>query len=209
MERVIFTDMNLVREEAEDSRNVVSGYAMQWNDEADLGYVRETFEPGSFKGRMDSTVMLIGHDRGIPLASVNGETLSLREDKKGLLFRASLSEDSQRAIEVLVAVERGDLTDVSIGFSMYPKGEYTIQEGDKEKSVLYKILRVASLNEVSFVYRGAYPKAKINRSEVNKDSVIQVHVQDYLSECRAEEMRVKSLNARIKIHSAKLNLFKG
>ena len=181
---------------------------MQWDDVANLGYYRETFQRGAFKDRADETVMLIGHDKGIPLASIYGETLSLREDKIGLKFQANLSEDSQRAQEVLIAVERKDLTDVSIGFSMRgeKQSEYTIIEEDDY--IMYKIIRVASLNEVSFVYKGAYPKAKIDRAEVDQDSVIKVHVEDYLSELRAEESRKNSIQARIRMFSAKLNYSK-
>lgn len=206
MERVLFSGVEFKREskEGSDSRNIVTGYAMRWDDEADLGWFRETFEKGAFKGRMDDTVFLIGHDRGIPLASVNGDTLSLREDEKGLYFRVELSEESQRANEVLIAIERNDLTDVSVGFSLSPDGEYKITE-DKEKSTLYTILRVASLNEISFVYRGAYPKAKIARAEQlyqdygdTEKSVLLDQLEKSRSAIRATELRMRNHSARLR-----------
>ena len=197
MDRMLITgvEFNIQRadEDSDDSRNIVEGYAMRWDDEADLGYIREKFMKGAFKGRMDSTVMLIGHDRGIPLASINGETLELREDEKGLLFRAQLNKDSQRANEVILAIERKDLTDVSVGFSMRPGGEHSWVEADKKNPTpLYKIHKVGALNEVSFVYKGAYPKAKIKRDAESKNSVIKDHYLEY----RARQRRRKLLLRR-------------
>jgi len=59
--------------------------------------------------------LLLAHDTGIPLASQRNSSLSLGADRIGLHFEATLP-NSDRGREVHAAVQRQDLSGVSIGF---------------------------------------------------------------------------------------------
>lgn len=59
-------------------------------------------------------VMLVDHE-GMPLARTTSGTLELRTDKRGLLVEADLP-DTSLGRDVKVLMERGDLSQMSIGF---------------------------------------------------------------------------------------------
>lgn len=150
-------------------KNLVYGYALRWDDYADLGYLREKFERGAFPEEVrENTKQLIAHQPGIPLGNVAASTLGFKEDKKGLYFENKLNEDSVRAQEIILAVQRGDLTDVSIGFSL-SGGKWRIERDDNEdederEPDTFIVERVGLLRELSYVDMGAYPSAKIGGS---------------------------------------------
>lgn len=162
---------NLERGKEEKNKNTVYGFGLRWDEIIDLYWFRETFEKGAFpEETRTETKSLIAHQPGIPLANVRAETMEVSESKEGLEFAATLSENSHRANDVLDAIERGDLTDVSIGFSLEggkwrweidDREEDGLDEDEEKESDLLVVERVGLLREISFVDMGAYSSAKI------------------------------------------------
>ena len=173
-------DPKLTRVKEEDKDNIVMGYGLTWKEVISLGYVEEKFEKGAFpEETRTQTKMVIAHQPGIPLANVAAKTMELKEDDEGLKFDVSLSKNSQRAMDVLDAVDRGDLTDVSIGFSLRPNGKYRVEKNeDEEKLDRIIIEKVGLLREISFVDMGAYTTAKVKGSRTNTVAAYRYHAPD-------------------------------
>lgn len=170
-------DLSLRAKEDNKEDMTVYGYALKWNEIIDFGWMEETIEKGAFPEKVrKETKMLIGHQHTIPLANTKSGTLRIKEDKKGLYFEADLSKNSQRALEVLNAIERGDLTDVSVCFFMtggkhrVEKEEEINDDGKVQRTRRLVIERVGLLREISFVDMGQYATAKIQGSRQESDS---------------------------------------
>ena len=160
-----------LREQAEDAaadgntEAVINGYAVQWDEEIDLYWFAETIRKGAFPAETREQVKLIeGHWGGVPYATVDNETMSMKEDDTGLAFEAVLDLRQQRALDIALAADRGDLTDVSIGFTLRG-GSYAWKDAENDTELdLLQILEVGELFELSMVYRGAYSLAKIGET---------------------------------------------
>lgn len=100
----------------------ITGYASVTNEpytvEDWLGEYTEMIEAGAFKKTLkeqDDVRLLFNHD-GIPLARTKSGTLTLSEDDTGLKVDASLDRRMGVSNDVFVAIERGDLDEMSFAF---------------------------------------------------------------------------------------------
>lgn len=85
-----------------------------------MGKYDETISAGAFKKTLeekDDVRLLFNHD-GIPVARSKSGTMSLEEDKKGLKVNATLDTRSGLANDLVVALERGDLDEMSFAFKV-------------------------------------------------------------------------------------------
>lgn len=83
-----------------------------------LGEYTEVIEPGAFAKTLaekDDVRLLFNHD-GIPLARTVSGTLDLSEDAAGLLTKATLDSRMSVANDVVIAMSRGDLSEMSFAF---------------------------------------------------------------------------------------------
>jgi HK97 family phage prohead protease len=85
---------------------------------------------------------LFGHD-GLPLARTRSGTMTLRDTKKALTFTATV-DTRQKLANDLIAIERGDVSQMSVGF---------VVEDDEwnESSTKRSISRFHDLLDVSAV----------------------------------------------------------
>lgn len=94
------------------------GYASTFDETYDMGWYSEVVRSGAFTKTLSEAPdvqLLINHD-GLPLARTTSGTLTLSEDDHGLLSSASLDTRDDRVRNLLVAVERGDVTEMSFAF---------------------------------------------------------------------------------------------
>jgi HK97 family phage prohead protease len=127
------------------------GYAAPFDSETDLGPYRETIERGAFGKTLADGAdvrMLVNHE-GIPLARTRSRTLKLREDKRGLLVEAKLDPNNPRAQELMSAMRRKDLDQMSFAFR-------AIQEIKPEDNDGLRVLKEVELFDVSPVTYPAY-----------------------------------------------------
>jgi HK97 family phage prohead protease len=86
----------------------------------------EVVRPGAFTQTLAAqpdVPFLVGHnDAGIPLARTRAGTMQLSQDTRGLHVLATMDGRSSQARDLAVAVERGDLDEMSIGFVTMPDG---------------------------------------------------------------------------------------
>lgn len=119
------------------------------------GEFEETMLPGvasDLIGRSD-TRFLFNHG-GLPLARSTSGTLTLTDTPKALTFTAELDTRQSVANDLLIAIERGDVTQMSVGMVV---GADTWSANDTKRS----ISRLSDLLDVSGVTYPASPSTDI------------------------------------------------
>ncbi|GAA2681759.1 HK97 family phage prohead protease [Actinoplanes palleronii] len=130
-----------------------------------LGEYDETIEPGAFKKTLaekDDVRLLLNHD-GLPLARTSSGTMTLSEDGQGLHVVAELDRRSSLVNDVAVAMERGDLTEMSFAFSA------TRQEWNEDYTE--RFIREVKLFDVSVVTYPANPATTVKLRGADLDEL--------------------------------------
>jgi len=131
---------------------VVEGYAAVFNSVTDLGPFKERIAPGAFSDVLgDDVRFLINHD-GVPLARTSNGTMQLKEDDKGLYYRAVLS-NTQAGRDLYEMIKRGDINQSSFAF--------TIKEESVDSDNVRVIDKVGRLIDTSAVTYPAYQAASV------------------------------------------------
>jgi HK97 family phage prohead protease len=142
---------------ADETGVKVDGYAAVFGEETMIGdWFREKIERGAFTDAIgrDDVVFLINH-AGLPLARTRSGTLKLYEDDKGLRIETELDPDDPDVKSITGKMRRGDLDKMS--FAFWPE----VQEWDESGDVPLRIIRKASLYDVSIVTTPAYEGTEI------------------------------------------------
>lgn len=150
----------------EDGKSSLEGYAARfdkWSE--DLGGFKEKIARGAFKKALkDSDVRaLFNHNADYVLGRSTAGTLALKEDKKGLLM-VNDPPSTQWARDLMVSVDRGDISQMSFGFTV-DKDEW---KEDKEGRVTRTIHEVGRLLDVSVVSFPAYPDTSVALRSLEK-----------------------------------------
>ena len=130
----------------------LGGHAAVFDEWTDIGGMfLERIAPGAFEGRLgDDVPFLVNHD-GIPLARTSAGTMDLALDERGLVMSARISGKSPLAQDVLVAIERGDLSKMSFAFTVAK------EEWDETGEIPRRsILQIGRLYDVAVVTDPAY-----------------------------------------------------
>jgi len=135
----------------------LTGYASTFNDPYDMGWYRETVDPGAFTrtlGQNPDVRLLVNHD-GLPLARTTSGTLTLDTDRKGLRAVANLDPSDPDVAALVPKMRRGDLNQMSFGFRT--------NEDDWSKDMTQRTLRALDLHngDVSVVTYPANPNAAV------------------------------------------------
>lgn len=107
---------------------------------------RERIKQGALKPEANVSLWWM-HDSKSPLANTRSGTLTISEDAKGIAFEADLG-NSPRAAEIRDLVQRGVVSEMSIGFTV---------EADAWDGASSRTVTKARLHEVSLVENAAYP----------------------------------------------------
>ena len=142
----------------DDGSMKIGGYAATFNSEATGLNFREVIAPGAFTRALasgDPVFLLVNHDmEGIPLASTQSGTLSLRQDSTGLYMEATLDPVNPKAQELSSAVRRGDMDKMSFAFTVSPEGQI-------KDAGLRTLTDIERLYEVSVVTLPAYDSTSV------------------------------------------------
>lgn len=157
VERRVFTvdGMKIERRDKEPSRIV--GHASVFNREANIGgWFIESVAPGAFRRAIveDDVRALFNHDPNIVLGRNRAGTLKLSEDDIGLAIDIT-PPDTQVARDLMVSIERGDVSQMSIGFRALK------QEWDETGDILKRKLIEAQLFDVSPVTFPAFTETDV------------------------------------------------
>ena len=128
-----------------------------------LGSFQETMKPGVVSqliGSCDCRFLLNHSSEFIPLARTTSRTLVLSDGPDALRFSATLDPRQTLANDLAVAIERGDISAMSIGFQV-AEDEWN---DDYSKRI---ITRFAALHDVSAVTYPASPTTSIGLTNGN------------------------------------------
>jgi HK97 family phage prohead protease len=104
--------------DAPDGKLQLSGYASIFDRPYDVGWYQETIKRGAFSKTLSdgAQVHLLLNHGGLPLASTQNGSLSLREDGVGLKVEASLDPDDPDSQTVIRKVRSGLMNEMSFAF---------------------------------------------------------------------------------------------
>ena len=162
---VRFLQMEVRAEENKEKGAVITGYPIVFNQETDLGGIREVIEPEAVEDRtiLRDVALLVGHDFGmIPLAhsrrNNENSTMQLEPDEHGVRMRAVLDvANNPKAAEVYSAVKRGDISGMSFAFIVNKEA----WEDVDSDSPLRRIQGFSRIFECSIVAFPAYPGTSV------------------------------------------------
>ena len=138
-----------------DGPPVFRGHAAVFDMESqDLGGFRETIARGAFRkaiGEAQDTVALFNHDPNLVLGRTTNNTLTLREDPRGLHAEFE-APDTSFARDIRELVRRGDVSQMSFAFTVAKDDWQERSDG----SIVRRVLEVDRLHDVSLVTSPAY-----------------------------------------------------
>lgn len=124
-----------------------TGYAAVFDSPSEPLPFTEYIREGAFKRSLKSRneiKLFMNHNTDVVLGSTRAGTLRLTEDSRGLLAQADLP-DTSAGRDLSVLMKRGDVSSMSFGFSVPPKGDKWSQDGSTRE------LHQIRLHEVSIV----------------------------------------------------------
>ena len=124
-----------------------SGYAAVFNKPSvGLPWI-ETIKPGAFRDSLKSRAtikMFLNHDSTKVLGSTRSKTLRLSEDTHGLRVEADLPATTD-GTNLAVLMRRGDVNEMSFGFSTMPKGDVWADDGSTRDLLKVKLYEVSAV----------------------------------------------------------------
>ena len=161
--RAFFDNQFEIREKSNGMN--FTGYAAVFNSPSEPLPFIETIAPGAFKRSLDSrneVKMFVNHNSDQVLASRRAGTLSLSEDSRGLLAEATLP-DTTYARDLVVLMNRGDVSSMSFGFTVPANGDSW--DGNNQRT-----LNEVRLHEVSVVT--GFPAYEATTAQVRSIDVL-------------------------------------
>lgn len=186
----------VVEVRAEGETPHVSGYAALFNTETVIGsWFREQIAPGAFTRAVkdDDVRALFNHDPNYVLGRTTNDTLTLKEDKRGLFYDVTLNTDDPSAMSVRAKIQRGDVSGSSFGFTV-EADEWDESEVKAGKLPLRTITR-ASLYDVSPVTYPAYPTTTVSARSKAEAAREAAQVQSVVESLAALEAQVAERRA--------------
>lgn len=150
----------------QDGRPKFEGYAAVFNRwSEDLGGFKERIKPGAFQKALKNSDVraLFNHDQNYVLGRSTAGTLKISEDTKGLLMKNDPPE-TQWARDLMVSVNRGDISQMSFGFTV-AQDEW---KEDKDGYVTRTINEIDRLYDVSIVAFPAYNDTSVALRSLEK-----------------------------------------
>jgi HK97 family phage prohead protease len=146
---------------AKDGLRTITGHAAVFNKDSEpmWGFV-ERVAAGAFKATIkeDDVRALFNHDPNIVLGRNTAKTLRLSEDAEGLAVEID-PPDTQAARDLLVSIERGDISQMSFGFITRKESWQYSKDGNGPN---IRTLEDVQLFDVSPVTFPAYPDTDVS-----------------------------------------------
>lgn len=205
IETRIYSDPEIsLRAYTEGEERIIEGYAARYNVESRYLYdnkknrmFTEIIERGAFSKVVNDDVYLtFNHNKDTILARTINKTLELKDDEKGLFFRAKLNNTTD-ANNVYEMVSRGDVNENSFGF--YVEDKDMKYERSAERVPLRRISRIANLFDVSVVTKAAYPQTEVYARGLEEFETETKEIKSELNKLLEEE---KSIFEQLKLNKS-------
>lgn len=145
-------DLAETRDASGDQRSLrLAGYAALFDSPSErMGRIVETIDPRAFDGVLSGNpdVRFQAEHSGLALARTTNSTLRINTDERGVYFEADLNPNVQAARDLYALVERGDITQMSFGFTI--GDEQVDDRGDTVRAHITRIDRLFELSAVTF-----------------------------------------------------------
>ena len=124
------------RGEGDDKKPYIVGHAAVFDSlSEDLGGFRQRIERGAFDDVLEDDVRaLFNHDPNLILARTKSGTLKLSLDEKGLRYEFDVP-DTTTGRDLLVSLERGDVSQSSFGFTVEQDSWHKDEDGVHIRSI--------------------------------------------------------------------------
>ncbi|MFH0957709.1 MAG: HK97 family phage prohead protease [Pseudomonadota bacterium] len=154
--RIIGSEIRAVEK---DGKHSLEGYAAKFNTlSLDLGGFFEKVDRGAFGNSLKNATdvrALHNHDPNLILGRVSAKTLELSEDDVGLKVKI-MPPETQWAKDLMVSIQRGDISQMSFGFRVQ-KDAWEVNETKDNIRTLMDV----HLMDVSSVTFPAYTQSEI------------------------------------------------
>jgi len=162
IERRFYSEAKIeIRKSGSDATtNTLRGYAAKFNALSEnLGGFREQIVPGAFDDVLSDDVRaLFNHDGNQVLGRTTSGTLRIFQDEIGLGYEVDLP-DTQTARDLVVSIERGDVSQSSFAFRIASNGDsWDENEDGVWIRTINKFYRLYDVSPVTFP---AYPDATV------------------------------------------------
>ncbi len=163
--RTAATEFN-TREDGDDL--YIEGYFAVFNSIYDLGYgMSESIAPGAFTKWLAGDIRaLVNHDTTLVLGRTSAHTLELSQDERGLWGKVKINPKDQDAMNLYARVQRGDVTQCSIGFDIIDEETEFREDGS-----VHWTIREIKLYEVSACTFPAYEETAISARQKDLDEL--------------------------------------
>ena len=140
-------------EKRDDGSTTITGHAAVFNQmSSDLGGFREIIAPDAFSNVLNDDVRaLVNHDPNLLLGRTTSGTLRLEQTEKGLQYSFDVP-DTTYGRDLVISMERGDITQSSFAFTIEDDSWETTEDGE-----VRTINKVKQLYDCSPVTYPAYP----------------------------------------------------
>jgi HK97 family phage prohead protease len=151
--------------EGDAKLRTIVGHVAVFNREANIGgWFSESVAPGAFARAIaeDDVRSLFNHDPSLLLGRNRAGTLKLSEDEQGLLS-TTVPPDTSYARDLLVSIERGDVSQMSFAFRVLR------EEWDETADMLKRKILEVELFDVSPVTFPAYTATDVGLRAVPRE----------------------------------------
>ena len=137
----------------------IEGYFAVFNSNYDLGMgMSESIAPGAFTSSLAGDIRaLVNHDTTLVLGRTSAHTLEVRQDEHGLWGKITVNPKDSDAMNLYARVQRGDVTQCSIGFDILDEETEFRDNGD-----VHWTIKDVKLWEVSACTFPAYEETAIS-----------------------------------------------
>lgn len=159
---------------AEDGNPIIEGYFAVYDSIYEIAPgMTESIAPGAFNDSLSGDIrMLINHDTTLVVGRSSAHTLELRDDSHGLWAKAPVNPKDSAAMDAHARVERGDVSQASIGFDIIEEDTEFRDDGS-----IHWTIRKAKLYEVSICTFPAYESTNISARSAERDRIMERKVE--------------------------------
>lgn len=178
----------------DDETPKLGGYAAVFGSVTEIaGLFREQIAPGAFTEAVDRDDVraLFNHDANFVLGRTKAGTLRLSEDKKGLRYDVD-PPDTQWARDLMVSVQRGDVSQSSFAFEVTEESWEYGERGEMPTRTITK----ARLYDVSPVTYPAYEATSVSARSMEAAKREAVAGDSWMVQASRERCRLKDAETR-------------
>jgi len=196
MEKRAFEIEKLEVRKAKDGKRTITGHAAVFNKIADGGWFREQVAPGAFKDSIgkDDVRALWNHDPNFVLGRNTAGTLRLTEDERGLAIEID-PPDTQAARDLLVSIERGDVSQMSFGFTTV-RDSWERNKDDKDLRTLEKV-QLWDVSPVTFPFYKDTDVAVRSHEQWQQQQEQAAVPPAFLNKLRRKKFRLRKFNLEV------------